>query len=187
MNTMLSDLTGRGMSSIATTILALLSCSMCYCSVLAVAADVADSRAVQASRQQSTSQEKTTIVRKLTVKLPPGVHSDLSGKPGVVIIGSQQEANDKLGPEVAKQVVNQVDFSRETLVRAIWHSSGPPFGTIQYELKTDKNQPPTITFYVQEPKFPPGKPAVRGMALRMGDDYFAVPKEAKVLWGGARK
>jgi len=119
--------------------------------------------------------------------LPPGVHPDLSAKPGVVTIGSQQEANDKLGQEVAKQVVKQIDFSKEILVRATWHSSGPPFGTLQYEVKADNNQPPTITFYVQEPKFPPGKPAVRGMTLRLGDDYFAVPKEAKVLWGGTRE
>jgi len=186
MGTTIINLPGWAMLSIGLILWSATSSSTLL-SVPASAADAGDSRALQQSKQQSKAQEETTIVRKLTVKLPPGVHPDLSGKPGVVVIGSQQEANDKLGPEVAKQLVTQIDFSKEILVRATWHSSGPPFGTLQYELKTDKNQPPTITFYVQEPKFPPGKPAVRGMAMRLGDDYFAVPKDAKVLWGGTRQ
>jgi hypothetical protein len=126
------------------------------------------------------SRKKDEPIRKLTVEVDPIEGSQWSAKPGVRVANDEKELTKLLGKAIAKQVAGKIDFAKEKLVHVAWGSSGPPFGTLQHEIKTDK-EGDTITFYIQEPKV-----AVRGQAFRIGNDFFAVPKEWKAAFGGSR-
>jgi hypothetical protein len=83
------------------------------------------------------------------------------------------EALEKLLGDSAKALAAQVDFKKEAIVLVSWTTSGPPDGVLKHELK-DK----AILFYIQGP--PPGK--ARGERARIGADFFAVPRDAKVTF-----
>jgi hypothetical protein len=123
---------------------------------------------------------KVEPIRKLAVKVDPIVASQWSAKPGVTVASDQKELTKSFGEAVAKQIVGQIDFAKEKPVRAAWGSSGPPFGTLQYEIKEGK-EGQAITFFVKEPKV-----TVRGQAYRLGNDFFVVPKKSQVSFGGSR-
>jgi len=74
------------------------------------------------------------------------------------------------GPKGAPQLAKQVDFAKEQILFVRWSSSGPPFGTLRYDVKAE-GKTHVVEFHIQEPKA-----KVRGEALRIGADYFAVPK-----------
>lgn len=109
------------------------------------------------------------------------------GRQGATIFASLDALDKAHGEKVSVQVKKQVDFTKEDVVVVNWTTGGPPFGTLKYEMKKAKVGM-EVLFYVQGPKFPPGKPAVRGRALKLGFDLFAVPKKIKVtLERGERK
>jgi hypothetical protein len=85
-----------------------------------------------------------------------------------------------LGEDIAKQIIGKVGFAKEALVHVSWGSSGPPFGELAHEIKDGKGGK-TITFFVLEPKV-----NQRGMAYRLGNDFFAVPKNSSVQFGKSR-
>jgi type 1 glutamine amidotransferase len=119
-------------------------------------------------------------VRQLAVKVDPIAASQWSAKPGVKVVSDQKGLVKSFGEVIAKQIAGQIDFAKEDLVHVSWGSSGPPFGTLRSEIKEGKGGR-GITFYVEEPKV-----AVRGQAFRLGNDFFAVPKESQVRFGGSR-
>jgi len=77
------------------------------------------------------------------------------------------------GKAAAKALADQVDFKKEAIVLISWTTSGPPDGVLKHEMQ-DKQ----IIFYVQGP--PAG--GVRGQRARIGADFFAVPRDAKVTF-----
>ena len=82
-----------------------------------------------------------------------------------------------LGKGNAKALASQVDFGKEKIVLVSWTTSGPPEGTLKYEVKgTGKDC--RVTFYVQGP---PGA-TIRGQRARIAADFFAVPRNAVVLF-----
>jgi hypothetical protein len=111
-------------------------------------------------------------VRKLTVKADPkGLPS---GGTSVTVFTSQKEAAKVVGEGVAKQLADQVDFTKEQVAHVQWTTGGPPFGVLQHEVKKTGDAQ-EVVFYIQGP--PAG--AARGRALRLGNDYFAIPPKIK--------
>jgi hypothetical protein len=123
------------------------------------------------------SSAKHGPVRKLTVQVEPMDAAMLSAKAGAAEFDSEESVK-KLGKAIAGQIAGQVDFAKEKLVHIGWGSSGPPFGELRQEVKEGKDGQ-EITFHVQEPKAD-----IRGQAYRLGNDFFAVPKGAKVSFTG---
>jgi len=79
-------------------------------------------------------------VRNLPVKVP-----FRDGKP-MTVFTSQAEVAKTMGDEIAKQLASQVDFTKEHVVPVQWHTDGPPYGFLMYEIK--KGNPPEVVFYV---------------------------------------
>ena len=121
--------------------------------------------------------KKPAPVRELAVTVDPVAVAKLQGTPGVTVVNDEKQMKESFGEAIAKQIVGNVDFAKENLVHVAWGSSGPPFGDLRYDGKDEK----IITFFVKEPKA-----AIRGQAYRLGNDFFAVPKKAKVKFGGIR-
>lgn len=116
-------------------------------------------------------------VRKLTFKNPGRLPE---GARDVKTYGSLDEATKALGEDVTKQFAGQIDFAKEQLVRVRWDTSGPPFGTLEHRVSKDKDGP-QVVFHVKEPNV-----QVRGQALKIGEDYFAVTAKIKVSLGGGQ-
>ena len=131
----------------------------------------------------STASEPVNMdeaIRKLTVEVDPIAGSQWSANPGTRVINCQKEMTELLGKAIAKQIDGQIDFAKKNLVHVSWGSSGPPFGTLQYEIKEAK-EGKLITFYIKEPRAD-----VRGQAFRLGNDFFTVQKNSKVTFGKPR-
>jgi hypothetical protein len=80
-----------------------------------------------------------------------------------------------LGKDAAKSLGDQADFAKEQIVLVSWGTSGPPDGMLKHEIKgMDKDR--KLIFYVQGPV----GAMVRGQRLRLGADFFAVPKGVAV-------
>ncbi len=83
------------------------------------------------------------------------------------------EAVEKLvGKESAKALVEAVDFTKEQIVLVSWTTAGPPEGKLMHEVKDGK-----IQFFIQGPDA-----KQRGQRARLGADFFAVPRDAKVAF-----
>jgi hypothetical protein len=134
----------------------------------------------QPSAPAAVSDKKDEAVRKLTVVVDPVTGSQWSAKPGVRVASDEKEVTALLGEAIAKQVKGKIDFAKEDLAHVGWGTSGPPFGELQYEIQDGKDGT-TITFYIKEPKV-----EMRGMAFRLGNDFFVVPKKATVKFSGTR-
>ena len=107
-------------------------------------------------------------VRQLTP--PKGIFPPLGGGRKILALDTVQELEKLVGAKAAPQLAKQVDFAKERILFVSWSTSGPPFGTLKFEVKAeDKSH--VVEFCIQEPKA-----KVRGEALRLGADYFAVPK-----------
>ena len=128
----------------------------------------------------AVSDKKDEAIRKLTVEVDPVTGSQWSAKPGVRVASDEKEMTALLGEAIAKQVKGKIDFAKEDLAHVGWGTSGPPFGELQYEIQNGKDGT-TITFYIKEPKV-----EMRGMAFRLGNDFFVVPKKATVKFSGTR-
>lgn len=75
-----------------------------------------------------------------------------------------------LGEKQAQDLAVQVDFAKEKIVQVSYQTGGPPFGVAAFEIKNDKGN---VIFFVDEPKV-----NVRGRALKFGNEFFAVTKDA---------
>jgi hypothetical protein len=75
---------------------------------------------------------------------------------------------------VAAHLASQVDLKRQSIVAVTYETAGPPFGKPVFR----------IVFHVEEPVIGPDE--ARGMALKLGQDFFAVPKGAQVQAGPAQ-
>ena len=77
------------------------------------------------------------------------------------------------GKAEAKALAAQVDFEKEAIVLISWTTSGPPDGILKREMKNKQ-----IVFFVQGP----AAGGARGQRARIGADFFAVPRDAKVIF-----
>ncbi|HZZ80925.1 MAG TPA: hypothetical protein VFE62_20655 [Gemmataceae bacterium] len=95
------------------------------------------------------------------------------GAKGKVTVLEDAAAVEKLvGKESAKQLVDAVDFTKDKIAFVSWSTGGPPDGKLTYRGKENM-----ITFYVQAPQA-----KARGERLRIGADFFAVPRNFKVAF-----
>ena len=120
--------------------------------------------------------KKPEPIRKIPVTVDPMAAAKLQCTPGVTVVSAEKQIQKFFGKAIAKQITGKIDFGKEDLVHVSWGSSGPPFGDLQF-----KKDGKIITFFVKEPKV-----EMRGQAYRLGNDFFAVPRKAKVKFGGAR-
>jgi hypothetical protein len=121
--------------------------------------------------------DKPANIRELLFKpADPTAIFTLGGKANVTVL-KDAAAVEKLVGKAAKQLVDQVNFEFESIAFVSWNTSGPPDGKLMYETTgTPKN--PKHTFYV---KGPPGGGA-RGQRLRIGADFYAVPRDGAVTF-----
>ena len=117
------------------------------------------------------SPEKKEPVRKLAVMLTGEDSIKLSATQGVTEATTAEELKKHFGEALARQLGGNVDFAKEKVVYVGWGSSGPPFDTLEYEIKETKSGK-TVSFYAKSPKV-----NVRGQAYKLGSDFFAVPKD----------
>jgi hypothetical protein len=91
------------------------------------------------------------------------------------VIRSRADLEKAVGPQVAAHLAQQVDFDKQSIVAMQYETGGPPFGKPKYQ----------IEFYVHGPTIGPGE--ARGMALKLGLDFFAVPRDVPVVIGKPRE
>jgi len=89
----------------------------------------------------------------------------------VTVLKSTADVEKAAGKSAADQVAKLVNFDKEDVVLVRWTSSGPPFDSLEYEVKGN-----AVEFYLKDPT----KGGIRGQALRLGADFFAVTKGATV-------
>lgn len=97
-------------------------------------------------------------------------------RPGVTVFTTQKEAEAAVDAFTGKQLAEKVDFTKEKVAYVRWSSGGPPFNTLEAEVK--KGDDGFVVTFVQKSSAKPGQP--RGRALRIGQDFFAVPTAVKV-------
>jgi hypothetical protein len=76
-----------------------------------------------------------------------------------------------------EEVEKQINARREKVVLVYFETGGPPFGVLKYKIHKRE-----VEFYCEEPKLGPRR--VRKHAERQVMQFFAVPRGAKVRWGG---
>jgi hypothetical protein len=101
----------------------------------------------------------------------------LGGKASATPLENAAAVEKLVGKESAKGLIDAVDFDKEMIVFVSWNTSGPPDGTLKHEVK-GAGKDRKLTFYVQGP---PGAKA-RGERLRIGADFFAVPRQIAVAF-----
>lgn len=107
----------------------------------------------------------------------PTVVFTLGGKANAIKLADADAVVKLVGKASSKALIDLVNFEKEMIVFVSWNTSGPPDGKLQHELKgtgADRK----LTFYVQGP---PGGGA-RGQRLRIGADFFAVPRDLAVAF-----
>lgn len=116
--------------------------------------------------------EQKTSVRPIKIDFgDPTLAFKIGGQSKLTSMTDLDAVEMLVGKAAAKTLGAAVDFQMESLVLVSWTTSGPPDGTLKHEVKKDG----AIVFYVQGPG---GQ--VRGQRARIGADFFAVPKDAKV-------
>jgi hypothetical protein len=101
---------------------------------------------------------------------PKGVFPPRGAGTNITILESAKDLDKLVGPKGSAQLAKQVDFAKEQILFVRWSSSGPPFGTLQFDVKAE-GKTHVVEFYIQEPKA-----KARGESLRIRADYFAVPR-----------
>lgn len=123
----------------------------------------------------STRPSSTSGVRHLDVETAD-LSSELRfGIEDIVMLDSQQTIEARLSPKAAAQLLSQLDLAKEQLVIVPWNTGGPPFGTLQH--RESQAHPGWVEFYVQGPR----NIATRGLSLRLGLGFFAIPKNRQAL------
>ncbi len=107
----------------------------------------------------------------------PTIVFTLGGKANAITLADAAAVEKLVGKASSRALIELVNFEKEMIVFVSWNTSGPPDGKLQHELKgNDENR--KLTFYVQGP---PGGGA-RGQRLRIGADFFAVPRNLAVTF-----
>ena len=118
--------------------------------------------------------EKPAAVRPLKFKAAdPTILFNLGGKASATALADAGSVEKLVGKQSAKDLIDQANFEKEMIVFVSWNTSGPPDGKLMHELKDRK-----LTFYVQGPK----GGGARGQRLRIGADFFAVPRGVNVAF-----
>lgn len=121
-----------------------------------------------------TEEPKPSVVIKLEVKPDSKAPFDVGEEGPPATAADKEQAVKLFGRHAAEQMAKQMDFDKQQAVRIRWTTGGPPFGVLQHSEEETKDGV-KIVFFVREPDSP-----VRGRALKLGLDFFAVPKGAKV-------
>jgi hypothetical protein len=114
-------------------------------------------------------------VRSLKVKQVP------AGKGGgkeATVYESKAALEKAMGKDLAAELDKQVKFPGEAVVAVSYSVSGPPYPKLEHEVKKKDK---TVEFYYTPNKGP------SGLALKLGLEFFAVPKGAKAKYIGAKK
>jgi hypothetical protein len=99
----------------------------------------------------------------------------IGGQNKVTTLADAAAVEKLLGKDAAKGLGDQVDFEKEQIVLVSWSTGGPPDGVLKHETKgTGKDR--KLNFFVQGP----AGAKVRGERLRLGADFFAVPRDVAV-------
>jgi hypothetical protein len=127
------------------------------------------------AQKNPEGEQKKPAVRKLeTPKNLPFATDD----PGVKTFESLEALKKALGEQIGATLGKGVDFAKEQVVQVRYNTSGPPFGTLEFEVDEKKK---AVEFYVKEPKV-----NVRGQALKLGREFFVVPRGWAVKKGADR-
>lgn len=129
---------------------------------------------VPGAKGDKAKDEKQTIRPVPFKATDPTVAFKIGSQSKLTAMTDADAAEKLVGAASAKGLVSEIDFAKEQLVLVSWTTSGPPDGKLMHEVAKDGG----ITFYVQGPA---GVKA-RGQRARIGADFFAVPKEAKVTF-----
>jgi hypothetical protein len=130
------------------------------------------------SNRPNEGGDKPAAVRPLKFKpADPTAIFTLGGKANATALADAAAVEKLIGKASAKGLVDQVNFEKEAIVFVSWNTSGPPDGNLMHEFKGD-GKDRKLTFYVQGP---PGGGA-RGQRLRIGADFFAVPRDVAVTF-----
>jgi len=117
-------------------------------------------------------------VRKLDQKVFEKAKPAEQHKPGVKALTSKDAVAKEFNKDVAEAVAKVVDFTKEEVVYFTYHTGGPPFGQPKFTANAKDKK---VEFYVLEPKT-----GARGEALKLGQELYAIPKGAKVSYGGLK-
>lgn len=102
----------------------------------------------------------------------PTIGFKIGGQSKLFILADAEAVEKLVGKEAAKGLIDAVDFTKEQIVLVSWTTAGPPDGMLMHEMKDGK-----IQFFVQGPAA-----KTRGQRARLGADFFAVPRDAKVVF-----
>ena len=69
-----------------------------------------------------------------------------AGKNDMTIFANAEAVESFMGKDAAKGLIDGVDFSKEKIVLVSWITTGPPDGSLQYEVNKG-----VIEFYMQSP------------------------------------
>ncbi len=104
-----------------------------------------------------------------------GFYARFGGKSKLTTLENAAAVEKLLGKATARLLVRLVDFHREKIALVSWTATGPPEGTLKYEIKGEgKNR--RLIFYIQGP----AGVQIRGQRARMAADFLAVPKDMTV-------
>lgn len=106
----------------------------------------------------------------------PTIGFDLGGKNKVTPLADADAVAKLVGKDSAKGLIDAVNFEKEMIVFVSWSTGGPPDGILKHELKGEGNNR-KLTFYVKAPNV-----IARGDRLRLGADFFAVPRNVAVAY-----
>jgi hypothetical protein len=138
------------------------------CVGLAVAAALAPWVAAQDEKDK-------VAVRPLKFKpKDPAKAFGIGGRNKVTPLTDAEAVEKLVGKDSAKGLIDAVNFDKEMIVLVSWSTSGPPDGTLKHEVKGE-GKDRKLTFYVQAPAA-----KARGERLRLGADFFAVPRDLAV-------
>jgi hypothetical protein len=131
---------------------------------------------VLASSVTASDKDKIDVrTLKFTPKDPTAVFQ-IGGKGKLTVMTDLAAVEKLVGKDNAKGLAGMVDFNKDQLVLVSWTTSGPPEGTLKYEVK-GMGKDRKVIFYVQGPNA-----AVRGQRARIGADFFALPKDVPVTF-----
>ncbi|MBI3821324.1 MAG: hypothetical protein HY289_01445 [Planctomycetes bacterium] len=106
----------------------------------------------------------------------PTIGFTIGGKNMVTPLADADAVIKLVGKEAAAGLTDAVNFETHRIVLVSWQTSGPPDGALTYEFKGE-GKDRALIFYVKAPNV-----AARGERLRLGADFFAVPRDVAVKY-----
>ena len=101
----------------------------------------------------------------------------IGGRNKVTPLSDADSVEKLLGKESARGLIKEVNFEKETIVLVSWSTGGPPEGTLKHEIR-GMGKDRKLIFFIQGPS----DAKVRGERLRLGADFFAVPRNVAVAF-----